>query len=57
MRLKSLLPLGVAVACLMALAPAEDAFGATAASGPPPTIVTTTPSATIGGLPIASLDD
>jgi hypothetical protein len=53
MRLKSLLSLGVAVACLIALAPAEDAFGATASH---PTIVTTTPSAAIGGLPITGLD-
>jgi len=61
MRLKSLLPLGVAVACVIALAPAEDAFGATGSSDPspstPPTIVTTTPSAAVGGLPITSLDD
>ena len=56
MRLRSLLPLGVAVACLTALTPAEDAFGASAPSALPPTIVTTTPSATIGGLPISSLD-
>ena len=59
MRLRSLLPLGAAVACLIALTPAEDAFGASvpsAPSAPPPTIVTTTPSATVGGLPITSLD-
>ena len=57
MRLRTLLPLGVAAACLVALTPAADAFGAAAPPAPSPRIVTTTPSATVGGLPITSLDD
>lgn len=70
MRLKSLLPLGAAAACLIVLAPAEGAFAATASSVSSgsdssvssvssvssPTIITTTPSDTVGGLPITSLD-
>lgn len=58
MPLKSLISLGVAAACVLAVAPGADAAASTA----PPTatttttVVATTPSDGIGGLPASSLD-
>jgi hypothetical protein len=63
MPLKSLISLGVAAACVLAVAPGADASASTAPSTTTTTtttttatVVTTTPSDSIGGLPASSLD-
>lgn len=60
MRLKSLISLGVAAVCVLAVAPAAGADADAGASGGPsttaPVVVATTPSDGVGGLPASSLD-
>jgi hypothetical protein len=59
MRLRSLLGRGVVVGCVLATLPAQAAFAATPATDGSPgsvTVVTTTPSDQVGGLPASTLD-
>jgi hypothetical protein len=56
MRLRSLLGRGAVLGCVLALLPAQAALAATPKTTGPGTVLTTTPSALIGGLPASSLD-
>lgn len=59
MRLRSLLGRGAVVGCVLAALPAQAALAATPAYGGSPgsvTVVTTTPSEQVGGLPASTLD-
>jgi hypothetical protein len=56
MRLRSLLGRGVVVGCALAILPAQAALAATPMPEPATTVITTTPSALVGGLPASSLD-
>jgi hypothetical protein len=57
MLLRSLLGCGAVVGCALAIVPAPAALAAaTSSAGPSPVVITTTPSARVGGLPASSLD-
>jgi hypothetical protein len=56
MPLRNHLYRGVIAAFVLALVPAQAALAAAGSPGGGPTVITTTPSAQIGGLPISSLD-